>query len=468
MAELVCHGEFVTDGEEQAARHLRDHLPATWVVICNKTFVHKEGRSWELDQVIVGERHIFVVDVKSIRGTVVGDEEHWILPSGDSMRSPVSKIEHNAGMVASRIRKALPPGEIGGPRIASGIIMLTEDTQLQIADPRRSSHIVKLRNAPAELIRRDSAKPFEPVGPNRQIVLRELRGLPDVSMPGRQIGAYSVTQKLDAAPHYISVMAVHESGDVRRLKLYRMSAGLSADEREQQRRLVWRDWEALRNLAGLSCVVPTELPFYWRNNEVFVVAYRLPPGRSLKQMAIGGVPLSLPQASATALAILDALDSVHQAGVLHRNLSPGCIHVDYGPSGKPQITFSDFDFARLESAATIAGQADSLYPASPYVAPECRRDLALASPASDIYAVGVVLFELFSGQHAARSVDKDGNLQLPASVLRWAEAPGCEGDRLRSAIAQMISRRASERAEGAAGVRQWCRTVLESAGGATG
>lgn len=47
MAELVCLGEFITDGERQTARFLEQQLPEDWLVICNKTFVTPLGKSCE-------------------------------------------------------------------------------------------------------------------------------------------------------------------------------------------------------------------------------------------------------------------------------------------------------------------------------------------------------------------------------------------------------------------------------------
>lgn len=47
MAELICLGEFISDGEKQAARSLQNELPDDWVVICNKTFVTPRRSSWE-------------------------------------------------------------------------------------------------------------------------------------------------------------------------------------------------------------------------------------------------------------------------------------------------------------------------------------------------------------------------------------------------------------------------------------
>ena len=63
MARLVRAGEFVGRFEIKAAKYLEQHLPASWVVICNKSLVRGESTR-EVDFIIVGEHAVFVVEEK--------------------------------------------------------------------------------------------------------------------------------------------------------------------------------------------------------------------------------------------------------------------------------------------------------------------------------------------------------------------------------------------------------------------
>jgi len=53
MAQVIQAGDFATDGERRAADTLRD-LPNDWTVVCNKTLVTRDGRSFEIDFLVLG------------------------------------------------------------------------------------------------------------------------------------------------------------------------------------------------------------------------------------------------------------------------------------------------------------------------------------------------------------------------------------------------------------------------------
>jgi len=96
-----------------------------------------------------------------------------------------------------------------------------------------------------------------------------------------------------------------------------------------------------------------------------------------------------------------ALDVVHRAGAVHGDLKPGNVIV--AADGRPHLI--DFGFARAEAQpGTWAGT-----PA--YLAPEWIRG-ELGDRRSDLYALGVMLFELCSGEHPSGSTDPD-------ELLRW-------------------------------------------------
>jgi tetratricopeptide (TPR) repeat protein len=95
--------------------------------------------------------------------------------------------------------------------------------------------------------------------------------------------------------------------------------------------------------------------------------------------------------------VADALAVAHDKGVLHRDIKPSNILMD--GDGKPHLT--DFGLAkdtRTESKYTRTGQTLGT-PA--YMSPEqARGDLAQLTPASDVWALGCVLFEALSGRPA--------------------------------------------------------------------
>jgi eukaryotic-like serine/threonine-protein kinase len=117
---------------------------------------------------------------------------------------------------------------------------------------------------------------------------------------------------------------------------------------------------------------------------------------------VAGEPLSamlrrrraLPPAMAADLVAqaADAVDVAHKAGIIHRDLKPGNLLVT--PEGRVKVT--DFGIARAMAAAPLTRTGDVI--GTPhYLAPE-QAEGRLATPASDVYALGVVLYECLTGQ----------------------------------------------------------------------
>lgn len=118
------------------------------------------------------------------------------------------------------------------------------------------------------------------------------------------------------------------------------------------------------------------------------------PGRSLAQW-INADDFDLETGLRMLVSIARAVDHLHQHGIVHRDLKPSNILID--PQGQPYVT--DFGLAKM-FAADSQQTATGLIAGTPsYMAPEqAWPGTAPIGPASDVYSLGAILYELLTGQ----------------------------------------------------------------------
>ncbi len=112
-------------------------------------------------------------------------------------------------------------------------------------------------------------------------------------------------------------------------------------------------------------------------------------GTSLRRMM--GTRLPLPQIIALIGQTCEALEFAHQHRIVHRDIKPENILVTH--EGMVKVT--DFGIAKLTSAVTVT--SDRIVGTPEYISPEQAKGEEVG-PTSDIYSLGVVLYELLTGQ----------------------------------------------------------------------
>jgi Tol biopolymer transport system component len=152
------------------------------------------------------------------------------------------------------------------------------------------------------------------------------------------------------------------------------------------------------------------------SNSPPVIVMELVEGKSLR--ALCGQPMTPVQAQQIGLQIMRALAFAHANGIVHRDLKPENIIVR--PDGYVKVL--DFGLARRnfldQTSAELSSHAGLPVGTLLYMSPEqCRGEPA--ATASDVFAAGLLLYEMFAGRHPFKS---DSPLDT-AHAIAWDQPP---------------------------------------------
>ena len=406
MAELITMGDFVTQSERQAAQRLRD-LPDDWLVICNKEMVLPSGRSYEIDFIVVGAHKIFVIDEKSWRGPIYGNENVWIVQSSQPRQNPLQKLGHIARQLAGSLRDRVPYLYNLAARVHfvhEAVLMSAGDLEFRVNDPRCREHVLRLAEVNEELRRLDQQRPECDLASCRTRLKQVLTDLRDRPKHPAKIDTFSVNEFLgqDAAG-VRSYLATHDSGKRRLLKLF------PVDPIEGPTEQLLRDFNAA-SIAAERGVAPHVDPYFrWNDGRFLAIPFHWPEGDPFCVDGNERVLADSTQVLELIRTSFRALQTLHDCGLVHRALNPRRI---YKLRNQDAVQFIDFGFAHVDQRKTIAEDLDSLQIEDPYLAPECRIGFGLGERASDVFSLTLSLCAFLSGQEPDRA----------ESTVDWVEA----------------------------------------------
>ena len=200
-------------------------------------------------------------------------------------------------------------------------------------------------------------------------------------------GRYAVHQRL-ARGGMASVYLATDTRLDRRVAVKVMHPGLAEDPE-----FVARFNREARAAAGLNH--PDVVSVYDQGTDdghPFLVMEYV-PGHTLRSVLRERLRLSPGEALAVMDHVLAALAAAHATGLVHRDVKPENVLVT--PDGRVKV--ADFGLARAAAGATVTAATGPLIGTAAYLAPEQVRD-GTSDARSDVYAAGVMLFELLTGR----------------------------------------------------------------------
>jgi serine/threonine protein kinase len=209
----------------------------------------------------------------------------------------------------------------------------------------------------------------------------------DRELLSRVLPAYDIGAELGAGGWGVVVAGQHRQLH-RPVAIKQLPPELSADPAVRRRFAA----EA-RVLASLDH--PHVVPVYdfVERDGVCLLVMELLPGGTLRSRASDGAGLTAPKAVALSLACASGLSAAHRRGILHRDVKPD--NLLFAASGVLKVT--DFGIAKVIGGAdTVMTRAGDVLGTPAYIAPEQVLGGEL-SPATDVYALATMLYQLLAG-----------------------------------------------------------------------
>ena len=174
-----------------------------------------------------------------------------------------------------------------------------------------------------------------------------------------------------------------------------------------------REARAIARLSDPHIVVVYD---FGHSGGTLYLAMELLTGVSLGERLRTGGPMPLPSALRIARDICVALDAAHDAGVIHRDLKPDNIMLVTADGRSDYAKVLDFGIARITGGPDLALTSSRTVLGTPgYVAPDVIMSGMTDDPRSDLYAVGVILFEMLAGRAPFQSTSAGAMLVAQAS-----------------------------------------------------
>lgn len=386
----------VNEGEKLVVNYLQEHLPETYTLIPNIEIIQRGRPAFEYDIIVIAPHAVYVIEVKRWRGGIRGDDHTWIVAGEHRRPSPWRTTNNKARVLKNEIRQR--QSSCGNLWVEAVVAIADDQGKLNLQGSCRE-RVFRYADLPAFL--RDASA----LG-GKASKLRSKRAFIEKAIreagQGRPVGPlhfgdYKVLETLsrqDRVAEYLARNVLLRRKEPVRLRIFSYDPWLKGDELAQRREIIRHEAESLQEIGSHPNLITLQGFFTAPNDpNLFVEVTEWSEEGTLRELMSADEPLSLERKLELIQEIAAGIKAVHDASIIHRDVRPGNVLI--GRDGRPRLM--NFDYARLALPHVRTVRHIPRDPDVPraYLAPELL--VHKPTPATDIYGLGMILFEMLVG-----------------------------------------------------------------------
>lgn len=405
MAIIHRIGTPENDSEARAIKRFGKDLPDDYFVFHNFELTTGRGLPYEYDIAVLSPHALYHVEVKGYHGEIRGNPLQWIFENGGVYPSPIPLANKKTKILAGKLKQH--SHRLEGVFVDT-LILLTEDRARAKLNDDQAGRVIHLRDA----IDRLSDPNYLPVSTGN------VSGLHDMvcdalftTRPSQQIqrvGLYDIVEKLDQDDRFTTFLGKHRfihTQPLTVLKVYHLDVYAAVEERQYRLREIFHGQDGMRLLGAHPNLLRTGDMFAW-SDDCFVEPTEYVEGGQILEVLLGEHrerTLTWEEKTHIIKGVANGLAHVHQHGVIHRDVRPRNIVV--GPGGV--VKLGNFDLAYIPDAPnlSIANSIRSHFDRR-YVAPAVWENPRDVVPASDVYSLGLIFYQLITCQPPIHDVEE--------------------------------------------------------------
>lgn len=422
MAIIHRIGTPENDSEARTIKRFAKGLPDNYYVFHNFEVTTGRGLPYEYDVAVLSPFALFHVEVKGYHGVIRGNPMQWFFENGGVFPSPIPLANKKSKILAGKLKQHSHRLD---DVFVETLILLTEDRARARLNDDQAGRVIHLQDA----IERLSNPNLLPVSTGNITSLAdtvcEALFSTRPAKKVQRIGLYDIVSKLDQDDRFTIFLARHrfiQTQPLTVLKVYHFDVYATADEKQYRIREIFHSHDAMRLLGMHPNLVRCGDMFTW-NDDSFVEPVGYIEGGQLLEWLLDkrcDQALTWEEKTRIIKGVATGLAHAHKHGVIHRDVRPRNIVI--APGGIVKLGNFDLAFIPNAPSASIANSVREHFDRR-YVAPAVWENPIDVVPASDVYSLGLVFYQLITGEpprHDVEAVLAGHGPAIDAELLREA------------------------------------------------